>query len=164
MTAASSLRTAAAELPTLSIARASSCSVTPKCLVQCLMPSPWSRTILLRSGLATSIIFLVLRFIECAGLPAASGYQKDLARVRPIFLPWSRDMRSARNLYKFLTKVAGRSSSSLIASFISSRLWAPAAIRGTHAQLRVLRLPLPVFAQDFRYRFVKVGRRLSRFE
>jgi hypothetical protein len=33
---ASSLRTAAAELPTLSIARSSSCCVTPRCLVQCL--------------------------------------------------------------------------------------------------------------------------------
>jgi hypothetical protein len=58
--AASSLRTAAAELPTFSIARVSSCWVTPKCLVQCLMPTSWSRTILLRSGFVTSITCLAL--------------------------------------------------------------------------------------------------------
>src|ERR1700751_5913318 len=54
--ALSCLRTAAAELPTLSMARANSSLVTPKCRVQYLTWSSCSKTILLRSGVIVLVI------------------------------------------------------------------------------------------------------------
>jgi hypothetical protein len=64
--ALSSFRTAAAELPTLSIARANSSLVTPRCRVQYLIWSSCSKTILLRSGVILLIIFF-------AGLAVQEG-------------------------------------------------------------------------------------------
>jgi len=61
--APSCFRTAAAELPTLSIARANSSLVTPKCRVQYLTWSSRSKTILLRSGVIVLLIIFAGRAI-----------------------------------------------------------------------------------------------------
>jgi len=68
LTALSCFRTAAAELPTLSMALANSSLVTPKCRVQYLTWPACSRTILLRSGVIVSvIIFAGLDYLRKRG-------------------------------------------------------------------------------------------------